>query len=350
MHRRLTVAIAAFALAALAACGGGGEAEDVEGGTQSGPQTLIDAAKKEGELTWYGGSTEKGLQATAKKFEATYGIKVNVVRLISAQIAQRFAGEAESGKVVADVISTVDPNFFADQRKSGNLLDLTTREVPEVSSFPAEYVQKDGSSFVFGISTYTVPWNTGTMGDDFSISSWDDLVSAATKGEILLVDPRKSAAWAQVWSGILNDPALGPDYIKKFAAQKYRQVVDGGLLGAQLVAAGEGGVLFASTPSTIAPLVEEGAPIKEWEMSSPAPVGYQFMNVTAKAPHPNAARLFANWLMTEEGQSVYSKAEANISPLGDIEGAREPLPNMIAPEADQATKDLPQVLDLLGIE
>lgn len=79
----MSVKLIALALG-TAACGGG--ASTAAGG-QTSPQKLIDAAQKEGTMTWYRGSTEKCFSAAAEKFEATYGIKVNVARLISAQIA-----------------------------------------------------------------------------------------------------------------------------------------------------------------------------------------------------------------------------------------------------------------------
>ena len=73
--------------------------------------------------------------------------------------------------------------------------------------------------------------------------------------------------------------------------------------------------------------------------------------VSAAAQHPNAAKLFLQWLMTEEGQAALTAPDYTASPLGDIPGATVPLPAEIARPAEpaRAQEQLPRILELLRL-
>jgi iron(III) transport system substrate-binding protein len=350
--RRVQAGLAGALLLVLAACGGGGETDEGVApsptGEAPGDEALIEAAQAEGSLTWYGGSSETGLTGTAEAFSERYGIEVNFTRLVTAQIAERFGAEVTGGNVQADVMSTVNPLFFEDQLAQGNLIELTDDEVPGVGEWEEQYLSESGAAAVIGIAPYTVAWNTDVV-PDFQPESWEDLIDPAVEGEIILADPRASAAWAQVWSAVLNDPELGEDYITQFSGQGFRQIVESAGPGTQLLAAGEGGMIFATTSSQVTPLADQGAPLEQFFLADPAPVSFIYAGIPADAPHPNAARLFLQWLLTEEGQTAYNISEFQASPLGDLEGLVPVPEGLIPPDPEQATADLPRVVELLGL-
>jgi iron(III) transport system substrate-binding protein len=337
----------------LAACGGGGGSEENAApsptGEAPGDEALIEAAQEEGSLTWYGGSSETGLSGTAEAFSERYGIEVNYTRLVTAQTTERFNGEVAGGEVQVDVMSTVSPLFFEDQLAQGNLIELTDEEVPGVGDWEEQYVSENRAAAVIGIAPYSVAWNTD-VAPDFHPESWDDLIDPAVEGEIILADPRQSAAWAQVWSAVLEDPELGEDYITQFADQGFRQIVESAGPGTQLLAAGEGGMIFATTASQVTPLADQGAPLEHFFLADPAPVSFVYAGIPTDAPHPNAARLFLQWLLTEEGQIAYNVSEYQASPLGDLEGLVTVPEGLVAPDPEAATANLPRVVELLGLQ
>lgn len=351
--RRVPAALAGIAVLVLAACGGGEESDEQAApsptGEAPGSEELIEAAQAEGSLTWYGGFSETGLAGTAEAFSERYDIDVNYTRLVTAQIVERFGAEVAGGSVQADVMSTVNPLFFEDQLTQGNLIELTDEEVPGFGEWPTDYTSENSAAAVIGIAPYVVAWNTDVL-PDFEPEGWDDLIDPVVEGQIILADPRVSAAWAQTWSAVLNSPELGEDFIEEFAAQGFSQVVESAGPGTQLVAAGEGGVIFGSTYSTTEPLKAQGAPLAEWPMAAPAPVSYVYAGIPTEAPHPNAARLFMQWLLSEEGQIAANVSERQASPLGDLEGLITLPEGLVPPDPEQATADLPRVAELLGLQ
>ena len=106
MNRRTlgrALAVAAAVLTLAAGCGGGVEpaSKGAGQGASGALQTLIDAAKKEGELTWYSVPAENIAKSVSDDFAKKYGIKVKYIRLTSADLTSRFSAEAESGTPAA---------------------------------------------------------------------------------------------------------------------------------------------------------------------------------------------------------------------------------------------------------
>jgi iron(III) transport system substrate-binding protein len=103
-------------------------------------QSLIDAAKKEGQVTWYTGLILNQLgRPIADAFEKKYGIKVNITRADAGEIALRLHNEAQAGKVQADVFDGT--TGAASLKKEG----LVLKWLPDAAKkFPKELVDADG--------------------------------------------------------------------------------------------------------------------------------------------------------------------------------------------------------------
>lgn len=340
--------LASVGLLAVGCSNGGGDAPEPEPTeTSDSLDALIEAAQAEGSVVWYSGSEERSAAAAAEAFEEEYGIPVTVVRLTSGPLAQRVEAEAATGSPQADVISTVNSVFFESALDQGITAPINEENVPNLADFPSDYILGE-AAVVFGIGPDTVSWNTDIA--DVEITGWEDLINPAFEGEIILVDPRSSSAWADLWSAVLNDPELGPDFIEEFAAQGIRHVADSASPGAQLLAAGEGAVLVASTLATQIPLVEAGAPLKDVILENPAPTYMQYLALVNDAPHTAAGTLFMNWILTEEAQDIYNGVHLQASPLGNLPNT-VPLPEgIIFPNSEASAADLPEILRLLGLE
>ena len=83
---------------------------------------------------------------------------------------------------------------------------------------------------------------------------------------------------------------------------------------ASKLARGEAPLAWVDTLASVSNMVVEGAPIKPLDMKEGVLGSAQSLNITNGAPHPNASRVFMNWLLTKEGQTVQARIR-NLMPL-----------------------------------
>lgn len=343
MRRRLAlVAVASLIAATLVACSDSGATTTAAATGDD----LVALAKKEGQVVFYTGGLDTSIKAIQKAFKAKYGIDVVVPeRLSSAALAKRIDGEVRStGHLGADVVMTTDLALSSYLREEGYSTPVSIDMFPGLDK---EFMQGD-AAVGCGVIVPVVAYNTDVLGD-FTIDSWDDLLDQRLSGKIMVNDPRGSAAWAQMFSTMLNDKGLGEDYLKKLKATNYQPVASS-LVGAEQLTAGQGGVLLAGIPSLFVDAIAKNAPIKMWYPTDPAPVSFDMCLLGNGTAHPNAAKLFLQWLMTEEGQVAATIPDYIASPLGDIKGAVVPLPEDYSkvPAPDKVKQDLPRILESLG--
>jgi len=347
--RRASLALLAGALAAgLVGCaaepagqstGSGGDSAFEEQNAE-----LIEAAKAEGSMVWYGGTSPNAADAVVQAFQERFGITVTYSRLASADLAQRFLAEVAAEDVQASFLMTADEVFYEDMGEKGNTRPLEDEDFGEL---PDEY---RGDAYATTLITpLTVPYNTEEIGD-LEIEDWEDLLDPSlSNGRIVLADPRASNSWAQMWSIVLHTPELGEDYLEALAAQKPQIAASQAAM--QLVSAGEATVAVGGIDSTVATLAAQGAPIDSWMPHDPVYGVANYAAIPVDAPSPNAGTLFLRWLLSEDGASVYAAAEDSASPIGDVPDA-VPLPEgvSLAPDLTQVQEDTPTILRLLGIE
>lgn len=348
--RRLAGGIAVLAVGAILATGCSGGSSDPTpsaSGESDDLDALIDAAQAEGTLTWYTGTSPAGADTVAQAFAEEYGVQVNIVRLTSNEIAQRFQAEAAAENIQADVLLTVAETFFTDMRDQGLTEEL---DPADFDDYPDDLVLGDGAGLTTGINVPVIVYNSDVLGD-FEPETWEDLLDPALDGQIVIADPRASSAWAQYWSVILEDKQLGEAFIEDIAAQNFTLTAST-VPGIQLVGAGEGGLLIAGTLASAQPSIEQGLPLKTFTPKQPTITGRNWATLVADSPHPNAGRLFLHWLVSDEGSKIYNSAETSASPRGNVGGDVLTLPAdaVPPPSAEQVAKDLPQVGELLGLQ
>lgn len=306
---------------------------------------LVALARQEGRVVWYTGSLAPAVESVRKAFEQAYGIDVVVPeRLSSAALAQRIDGDVRAtGGIGADVVLTTDLALSDHLGREGYSVPLPAGMFPGLRP---EFVRE--SAVGCGVVVPIVAYNTAVVGDQ-PIDSWDDLLAPRLAGKIMVTDPRGSSAWAQLFAGLRDDPRRGDDYLKALRAQNFQPVASS-LVGAEQLVAGQGGVLVAGIPALFTKAIAQGRPIRMWFPADPAPVAFDMCLISQNAEHPNAARLFLEWLMSPEGQAAMTIPDQIASPLGDIPGAAVPLPAGFTgpPPPAKVQQDLPGILQLLG--
>ncbi len=151
-------------------------------------QALIDAAKKEGELTWYTTFiVDQVTRPIVDAFQKKYGIKVNYVRANSDDIVLRVVNEGKAGAVQADVF---DGTSGIAPLKQAGLLD---QGIPDsAKDLPKRYV--DPAGFWVAASRYieTLGYNTDLVAKGSQPKSFDDLLDPKWKGKMALSNSSSS--------------------------------------------------------------------------------------------------------------------------------------------------------------
>lgn len=341
---RFRGAIALCAALSLSACASGpagtSSGEPVSAKTPFGQ--VQSPAQKEGSVTWYSGASPDQLQATADAFTTKYGIKVNLVRIQSGPMTTRYASEAQSGKVVADVIMESDEAFAEKATSNQWLAPLSKELVPAITAWPTSLVH--GSYLSIESIPEGLEYSTKAVPN--APTSFEDLLRPEFKGKLLLLDPKASTSAASFLYFL--DKTYGDDFLRKLGAQQ-PTISPSAVPGLQSIAAGEGSAFAICPPGTDASLVKSGAPLRQVTPASTFAI-QQFVGISLHAPHPNAARLFANFLMTAEGQQTLTESAA-ISPLGTTAAPKslpKPANLMPTPLADVIAA-LPRIQGLMGI-
>lgn len=282
----------------IASSAAGGDAADLK--------ALIAAAKEEGSVSWMTALPTAAAQRAADGFKAEYGITVEFIEITGNQLMQRYSTEAEAGSPSADIINVAGGGgqlaFLQDGIKKGWLQSLDEAALPIMTSgdFPADFDR--GKSATISVLPWLIAYNSDSFSADEAPATFEEMGLPKYKDKLDIVDPAASDAYVQLW--LVARKAYGQAAIKAIAANNPR-FYDSSGPGFQALAAGEGGILGPAVASSAKAVQEAGAPVQLITPPITSGVEMQLMlTATDKAKSPNAAKLLANWLMTEEGNLI----------------------------------------------
>lgn len=269
-------------------------------------EALIKAAKAEGEFTMFFGPTENIAQRVVKAFTAKYGVKVTFTRLASTALLQRFATEAEAGTFSADLFITSEnvQNFATNGIRRGWNQSISEAGLPvfKSSEFPARF--NNGVSAVVQITPWLLTYNTEKLKGADIPRDWPDLLSPRFKGQILLPDPRSSDLYFSFWNVLLE--RYGESYFNTIRELSPRQYASG-VPAVQALAAGEGALELPAVGPQVEGIRAKGGPLAMVKPDlTTGPVQEVALTARDKSKRPNAARLFANYILSPEGNKVFN--------------------------------------------
>ncbi|GAF44712.1 ABC transporter substrate-binding protein [Rhodococcus wratislaviensis] len=300
--------IAAVTLAA-SACGSGEtvevSADDLGPAGDSAWQEVIDKAKEEGSVTYYSGQATDNLQNSAAAFESAYGIKVDIVRDNDANLQTKLAAEASTGNQVADLVASAAKPWVAE-RLAERYFSPATGPAFSAPEFDSAKFLSDGTIFYSSAAVLTYGWNTDRVQD--GLSGYEDLLDPSLAGGKIGVILPISAAIVDFYDYL--GETVSPDFVQKLAAQQPRTYT-GAQAIAQALTSGEIAAAVYTLPLTTEK--KAGAPVDSG-LASPVFGAPFYTGVTAKAPHPNAAQLFANFLVTKAGQDAIANRAGSVLP------------------------------------
>ena len=256
-------------------------------------QRLIARAKKEGTLTLYSTMTLEDAKPLIEAFEKKYGVKVEMWRGLNQKLVQRAVAEARAGKHMVDVFEG-----------SGHGMEILYREEllekfysPAFADIPPEAFPRHGhyapDNFLFLVMGY----NTRLVKPEDVPKNYEDLLQPKWSGNFGI--EASNVVWFAAVAKAMGEEK-GLAYFQKLAAMK-PQVRSGHTLMTELVVAGEISLVLTLYNQAVDKYKQRGAPI-DWKPLPPAFGRTDGIAVAKRAPHPHAALLFVDFVLSPEGQ------------------------------------------------
>lgn len=261
---------------------------------------LEEAAKKEGSVVFFGGQDEETLQALQTGFSKKYGIKVEYQHLATGEMTQVIERQWDANKVAFDVALATDESWLQSDTAKGRWATIDY-DLPYLSKIPDNL--RHDTYVTTGIAVTALPYNTTLVPEADAPKSFDDLLKPTFKDSIALVKPEVALSIASVYYQWMEAYGDGfEDFVDKLFAQGAR-LVDSGGPASQQVAAGEYKVAVGVSLTFVKPLMDKGAPIA-YTVPPHSAGNVRTAETPVGAPHPNAAKLFINWLLSPDGQDI----------------------------------------------
>ena len=309
---------------------------------------LHDAARNEGELTWYTvPQTSEVAEKMGRTFTARYpGVKVNVVRTTAQVAYQRLNQDLKAGTPNCDVFTSTDLAHYVDLKGRNLLLKYLPAAVAvqdkRVQNMDPDAYFHASSCFMMGLI-----YNTQKVQASAAPKSWSDLLDPKWSGAGLVAHPAYSGA-AGAWC-IEMRKLYGDDFFRKLAANKAhvsRSTID----AVTAVISGESSV-SAGPMSLAARSASKGNPVatlapKEGPVLILSPSG-----ILANSRRPNASKLFMEWLLGSEDTERISVEEfsvplrANAKPAPGVIGLGDANP-LLVPTPPQMVAQIPKVIEV----
>jgi iron(III) transport system substrate-binding protein len=290
---RLTVVIAALfsslSIQVHPLCGAVGDANKLD--------KLIDGARKEGRLVLYTGMDAEEANLFTKEFAKKYPfVKADVFRSSGEKVQARFLVEHRANTHSADIFQTSIVQVY--QLKNSGLLARYVSE--EAAAYAEGFKDPQGHWTAFYQIPYVIGYNTRQVAAKDVPASYEDLLHPRWKGLVSL-ETEEYQWFYHVLQIMGRDNGL--DFMKKFAGQNL-QMRKGHMLLAQLVAAGESAIATVVYSNRVERMKASGAPIDWVRFKGPTITAINAISIPDEAPHPNTARLFVDFVLSREGQSL----------------------------------------------
>ena len=273
---------------------------------QAAEPTLIDAAKKEGEVIWYTTQIIAQLvRPVSVAFEKKYGIKVRSTRANSTELSVKIINESRAGRPQSDVFdgtSTVVP-----LKKEGFVLQW----LPDpAKAYPAPYKDPEGYWVANNLFFLTPGFNTALVPKGTEPRSYQALLDPKWRGKIAWSTSPTSSGGPGFIGTVLTEMGTesGMLYLRELSKQRIanigsaaREVLDQVIAGEYLLA------LQIFNHHTVIS-AKKGAPV-DWIKMEPVTGTLSVISVHKNAPHPNAAKLLVDFITSSEGQNIFRDAE-----------------------------------------
>ncbi len=284
-------------------------------------QQTAEAAKKEGTVVVYMTAGAEVREALVKGFRDKYGITVEALNMTGREMAVKLTRERQQGLYLADIyqggvttpITLLLPSgtFFDPLEPAFVLPELKDPALIQKTWYEGKLLWVDKDKMVLPFMGFAIDWafvNTDLVKVD-EMKSLRDLLNPKWKGKLLLYDPSSTGVGGKLF-GTIGTFGPGFDFWRELAKQEpvimrdHRQM-------AEWIAQGKYSIAIAPRPEEAQAMKDAGAhvtlllPPVEGSILTTGSGGLAIMN---KAAHPNASKLYVNWLLSKEGLTTFTKA------------------------------------------
>jgi len=283
----------------------------------------MEAAKKEGKVIVYGAQVPQAMKPLHAGFEKKYGISVDYWRGSSTKVSERALTEWRAGKPGFDVVEG-NRGVQLIMRDEG----LFQKFIPPSSAkFPDQFKEKDGMMTPWRVLPISILYNTDMVKFEELPKTFDDLLNPKWTSKITMPDPTRHTTTAQfLWN------------LNKFKGDRWLDLVKG--------LAKQKPLLVESLAPVTTTIIKGEAPVGityiKYVKQYKGPVGYvlmdkylsdpNYMSLSAKAVHSNAAKLYLEFVTSAEGQKLAAAEGEFVMYPGifpPIKDAEKVAPNMV---------------------
>ena len=303
---------------------------------------MVAAAEKEGKVVWYASVDVKVAEEVAKAFKAQYPkIEVEVERSGSERVLQRINQEYQSGIHNVDIVNSSDASHFLFWKQQKWLAQHTP---PDVKKFAAPYKDAEGYFATWRASLSCMAYNTNIVKDADAPKGYKDLLDPKWKGKLTKAHPGYSGTALTGTYALVK--VLGWDYFEQLAKQRVQQL-QSTTATPKSIASGERAVMVDGNEYNVFIEMEKKSPVKPIYAVEGTPFISSPTAIFAQAPHPNAARLFENFIYTAKIQQLLVDVGGQRSAHPDVKepAGRTPL-SQIKLLPDDPAGMMPQVADI----
>ena len=292
-------------------------------------ESTLAAAKKEGKVSVITDVTATLRDALTLEYQKKYGITVELLGSSGREIAPRIAAERKAGQFLWDIyihgsttaLESMIPMGAFDPLEPALILP----DVKDPKTWRGGAIEFLDPSRMVLVMT---PFHRGTIFYNLKLvnakefTSHKDLLNPKWRGKMVVDDPRRAGPGVATFTFFYLHPELGPDFIRALGKQQmtilrdYAQEVDA-------IGQGRYPVLIGTADFVVINRAKQGIPIaivdarqlKEGTDINPTNGNLALFN---KAPNPNAARIYINWLLSKEGQTIFARANGYVSARLDV--------------------------------
>jgi iron(III) transport system substrate-binding protein len=277
---------------------------------------VVEAAKKEGRVVVSIPTSAELRKEFESGFQKAFpGIELELSVARGASNINKIVEEQSAGVKGIDLhvggTTSIITGLLAQNLLEPIMPALLLPEVRDPKHWWGGHIWADNAKkFIYGFTAYMTEtiWYNSTLVRPEEISSWDSLLEPKWKGKIVILDPRSPGSGESTWAFLWR--IKGEAFLAKLAAQEM-------LVGRNLrqlgenVARGNYAISLGLSYYTYVPFIKAGLPVKPISTIKEgyyAASGSGNVVLLKNAPHPNATKVFLNWLLSKDGQTALTKA------------------------------------------
>lgn len=360
MKFRVAMMIAVFTVIAFFGCNSASSAAEWE--------NTLAAAKKEGKVAVLTDVTATLRDALTLDFQKNFGISVELFGSSGREVAPRVAAERKAGQFLWDIYIHGSTTALEAMIPMGAFDPLEPALIQQDIKNPQtwrggaiEFLDPGKTVMVMTPFQRGILFYNPTLVNVKELKSYKDLLDPKWRGKMIVDDPRRAGPGAATFTFFYLHPELGPDFIRALGKQQltifrdYAQEVDAIGQGRYPLLIGAADFVAISRAKQGVPIaIVDARQLKEGTDLSPTNGNLALFN---RAPNPNAAKVYINWLLSKEGQTIFARANGYVSarldvPTDHTEPWRVPLPGAIKTytKAAMQVKDnlQPLLLEVFG--